>query len=210
MQEVTALEYYQSTISAMQEAKNHRAKEAKLLEQLKQHNRKALERVMQRYTNYVGTIIRNVLRGQLSQEDLEELTADVFIALWEHAMDIRTENLTGYLASIARSKAINWIRKKQIETQPLDDVVIADDTDVPAQTELAEMAEILQEMLDALPMQDRNILIRYYYYHQTVREIASELHMKEATVKTRMHRSRNKLRQLFTERGYGYEQMEFI
>ncbi len=34
--------------------------------------------------------------------------------------------------------------------------------------------------------------------------------MKESTVKTRMYRSRKKLRQLFTERGYGYEQMELV
>ncbi|HCY35286.1 MAG TPA: hypothetical protein DHU76_09000, partial [Ruminococcus sp.] len=44
----------------------------------------------------------------------------------------------------------------------------------------------------------------------SVREIAGEMHMKESTVKTRMYRSRKKLRQLFTERGYGYEQMELV
>lgn len=208
MQDVSTLELYQA--AGLQEKKRSRSKDEKLLEQLKQHDRKALERVMARYTNYVGTIIRNVLRNQVTQEDVEELTADVFIALWEHASEIRTENLTGYLAGIARSKALNQIRKRHIETEPLEDLIIADDTDISAQTEQAEMAEILQETLDELSAQDREILIRYYYYYQTVREIAGEMHMKEATVKTRMHRSRNKLRQLFTERGYGYEQMEFI
>lgn len=208
MQDVSTLELYQAV--GLQETKRRRTKEEKLLEQLKQHDRRALERIMKQYTNYVGTIIRNVLRNQASREDVEELTADVFLALWKHAPEIRTENLTGYLASIARSKAINQIRKRRIETEPLEDLVIADDTDISIQTEQAELSEILQETLDALSAQDREILIRYYYYHQTVREIAGELHMKEATVKTRMHRGRNKLRQLFTERGYGYEQMEFI
>ncbi|WP_298481704.1 RNA polymerase sigma factor [uncultured Ruminococcus sp.] len=208
MQDVSTLELYPA--AGLQEKKCSRTKDEKLLEQLKQHDRKALERVMARYTNYVGTIIRNILRNQATQEDVEELTADVFIALWEHAPEIRTENLTGYLAGIARSKALNRIRKRRIETEPLEDLIIADDTDISAQTEQAEMAEILQETLDELPAQDREILIRYYYYYQTVREIAGEMHMKEATVKTRMHRSRNKLRQIFTERGYGYEQMEFI
>lgn len=60
-------------------------KDARLLEQLKQQNRRGLERVMKRYTAYVGTILRNVTRGQTTQEDLEELTADVFLALWHHA-----------------------------------------------------------------------------------------------------------------------------
>ena len=57
---------------------------------------------------------------------------------------------------------------------------------------------------------DREVLLRFYFYRQSVREIAGEMHMKESTVKTRMYRSRKKLRQLFTERGYGYEQMELV
>ncbi|MFR6496732.1 MAG: hypothetical protein ACLUOF_10410 [Ruminococcus sp.] len=60
-------------------------KDARLLEQLKHQNRRALERVMRRYTAYVGTILRNITRGQASSEDIEELTADVFPALWHHA-----------------------------------------------------------------------------------------------------------------------------
>lgn len=103
-------------------------KDARLLEQLKQQNRRGLERVMKRYTAYVGTILRNVTRGQTTQEDLEELTADVFLALWHHAPEMRTEHLTGYLASIARSKGYNWLRKNRPETMPIDDMVISDDT----------------------------------------------------------------------------------
>ena len=170
-------------------------KDARLLEQLKHQNRRALERVMRRYTAYVGTILRNITRGQASSEDIEELTA---------------ERLTGYLASIARSKGCNWLRKRQLDTQPIDDVVVAADTDVSAQAEQAELAEIVREVMGLLPEQDREILMRYYFYRQTVSEIAGELHMKESTVKTRMYRSRKKLRQLFTERGYGYEQMELV
>lgn len=182
-------------------------KDVRLLEQLKHQNRRALERVMRRYTAYVGTILRNITRGQASSEDIEELTADVFLALWHHAPEMRTEHLTGYLASIARSKGCNWLRKRQLDTQPIDDVVVAADTDISAQ---AEQAEIVREVMGLLPEQDREILMRYYFYRQTVSEIAGELHMKESTVKTRMYRSRKKLRQLFTERGYGYEQMELV
>ena len=138
-------------------------KDARLLEQLKQQNRRGLERVMKRYTAYVGTILRNVTRGQTTQEDLEELTADVFLALWHHAPEMRTEHLTGYLASIARSKGYNWLRKNRPETMPIDDVVISDDTDVSAQAEQAELAGIVQEMLAQLPEQDRELLLRFYF-----------------------------------------------
>ena len=133
-------------------------KDARLLEQLKHQNRRALERVMRRYTAYVGTILRNITRGQASSEDIEELTADVFLALWHHAPEMRTEHLTGYLASIARSKGCNWLRKRQLDTQPIDDVVVAADTDISAQAEQAELAEIVREVMGLLPEQDREIL----------------------------------------------------
>lgn len=113
-------------------------------------------------------------------------------------------------ASPVPRAATNWLRKRQLDTQPIDDVVVAADTDISAQAEQAELAEIVREVMGLFPEQDREILMRYYFYRQTVSEIAGELHMKESTVKTRMYRSRKKLRQLFTERGYGYEQMELV
>ncbi len=186
------------------------SKEVRLLEQLKLQNRRALEKVIKRYTNYVGTILRNILREQATTEDIEELTADVFLSLWQHAPNLRTENLTGYLASIARSKAYNHVRRKKLPQQSIDDVVIVDNTDITAQAERNELSELLQDLLQMLSEQDREIFIRYYYCCQNVREIAGNLHLKEATVKTRMHRGREKLRQLLTERGYGYEEMELI
>lgn len=94
MQGAQLLEMYQNP--AIPKSQRTHTKEAKLLEQLRQHNRKALERVMQRYTNYVGTILRNILREQATQKDLEELTVDVFLSLWNHAPEMRTENLSAY------------------------------------------------------------------------------------------------------------------
>ncbi len=59
--------------------------EAKLIEKLRRKNISALGRIIDMYTPYVSTIIRNALRGYISREDLEELTADSFVSLWEHA-----------------------------------------------------------------------------------------------------------------------------
>lgn len=209
MEEIHGLETYKAA-AILSLPRKKLSKESRLVAQLREHQRDALVYIIQQYTNYVGTIIRNVLREQVSQEDLEELTADVFVALWRHAAEMRTDNLTSYLASIARSKAINYLRKHHPFTESLEEVTLADSTDISATAEQAELAQLLTEMLETLSTQNRDILIRYYYYHQTIREIAQEMGMKESTVKTRMHRSRKQLRQLFTERGYGYEQMEFI
>lgn len=45
----------------------------------------ALEWFIDRYGSYVGTIANNVLQNSMSQADVEEVTADVFVTLWKSA-----------------------------------------------------------------------------------------------------------------------------
>ncbi|MBQ8515728.1 MAG: sigma-70 family RNA polymerase sigma factor [Ruminococcus sp.] len=185
-------------------------KESKLIHQLKKKNITALERCIEMYTPYVSTIIRNTLRGYVSHEDLEELTADVFHSLWEHAEQIRSEYLSGYLASIAKSKACNYMRKNIVITETLEDVVIASDENVEEEADQQELARLLKALLEELPDKEREIMIRYYYYQQTVSEVAQEMDMNLSTIKTKLSRSRKRLKQMLIERGYGYEEMELI
>ena len=46
---------------------------------MKQHDPDALSELMQQYTAYVGTIVRNILGKVLTESDVEEVTADVFV-----------------------------------------------------------------------------------------------------------------------------------
>ena len=55
--------------------------EKKLVERLQKRSRAALERAIDQYTPYVGVTAWRGLGGSASREDLEELVADVFLAL---------------------------------------------------------------------------------------------------------------------------------
>ena len=59
--------------------------ERRLAEKLKARSRPALDQAVRRFTPYVGTVICRTLSGRAVREDVEELAADVFLALWEHA-----------------------------------------------------------------------------------------------------------------------------
>ena len=52
-----------------------------------------------------------------------------------------------------------------------------------------------------MPADDREIFVRFYYYRQTVREIAQIIGMNESTVKARLSRGRAKLREKLTKEG---------
>ncbi len=179
--------------------------ESRLITLLQQQKPEGLQALMTTYQAYVGTIIRNITRTTLHEQDVEELTADTFLAVWQTADKLQTGKVRAYLAAIARNKAKSRLRTAQ-EVLPLEEeTFLLETADLEQTVEHALLAEALQDTLQALSEKDRNVLIRYYYYYQHVPEIAAELNLSAAAVKVRLHRARKKLKQLLIERGYVYE-----
>lgn len=102
-----------------------------LLMRLKHKSERALTEVIERYTAYVTTIIREILNDKATAEDVEELVADTFIALWttaERIDYIHYSSLKAYIGMIARNKAKDFLRMhKNINLELYDDVLIIDD-----------------------------------------------------------------------------------
>ena len=91
------------------------------------------------------------------------------------------------------------------EPLPADDLLAADDAEGPeAQTLRREQAETLRRLLLGMAADDREIFVRFYYYRQTVREIASVMEKNESTVKARLARGRARLRDKLTKEVDGY------
>ena len=146
-----------------------------LIRRLKQHQPQALEELIETYSPYVGTIVRNIIGKYLSESDVEELTADVFLAVWEHTDQLKAGKLTAYLAAIARNRAKNRIRGYH-ETVNLEDMIeIGSGEDLEDAIDRKILGELLRDVLDTLTEKDREILIRYYYCYENVRQIAETL-----------------------------------
>ncbi|MCL2152886.1 MAG: sigma-70 family RNA polymerase sigma factor [Oscillospiraceae bacterium] len=154
----------------------------------------ALAQTIDKYTNYVCTIIRNTAGAALRHEDIEEVASDVFLALWNNAD--KADKLKQYIAAIARNKAKNKLREAA-ESLPLNENMLADDG-VTMEDRLISDSErqLLKSTVLAMEETDRDIFLRYYYGGQTVSEIALRIGMREATIKQRLVRGRNKLRQI--------------
>ena len=69
--------------------------ESKLIKKLNQRSRGALDQAVGRYTPYVSAVILRTLTGHACREDVEELCADVFVALWLHAFGAGSPPLAG-------------------------------------------------------------------------------------------------------------------
>ncbi len=176
--------------------------EESLLARLREGDEAALGEIIERYTPYVGAIVWNIVRESLGPEDAQELTADVFCTLWRNADKARPEALKAYLGSIARTRALNALRRTGREL-PLEDDLLAIPVPGPEdETARRELYTALRRAVDALGEPDRNIFLRHYYLGQNSRVIAETLRLSQNTVTSKLRRGRERLRRELEEGGY--------
>ena len=176
--------------------------EGTLVRKLNHHSRSALERAVTQYTPYVGAVLWGVLEGRACREDLEELSADVFLTLWAHREELDpTHGLRPWLGTVARNKAKDWLRRRR-ETLPLDETLPVDRQDTPEEiAQQRDQAARLWAAVDGLGEPDRTLFFRYYYQGDKLKDVARDLGLNSSTAKQRLFRGRQKLKQQLMEGG---------
>ncbi len=178
----------------------------RLAARLKHHDEDALAELITCYTPLVSTIASQIACGQLSRADIEEIVSDVFVTVWKNAAAIRPDTIKGYICCIAKSRTKDRLRQIHFrQTADLEEADQADDFFLDELYERKEIHQTLREEIRKLSEPDREILIRHYYYYQTVSAIAEALQMNAETVKSKLRRTRNKLKKALKDRGYYYD-----
>lgn len=173
--------------------------ERKLAKKLNGHSRGALDQAVGRYTPYVSAVILRTLSGRACREDVEELCADVFVALWTHADTLDPEQgIRPWLAAVAKNRATDWLRCHRPSGPIPED---APDPS-PGPEELAQRREQsarLWAAVDALSEPDRTLFLRYYYEGDKLKTVAAELGLSETAAKQRLFRGRKALKAALQE-----------
>lgn len=180
--------------------------EKRILKKLCNKDEKALEEIIEMYSAYVTTIVGSLLSARGTKEDMEEVVADTFIALWETAERIdykKYSSIKAYIAVIARNKAKDRLRTIHGQALQLADDILIVDNSMEQIVLQKEQQRIIKKTLKQLKPQDWKIFVAYYYQYKKVDEIARELHMNPQTVKTRMRRGRELLKTVLIKEGYG-------
>lgn len=173
----------------------------RLIEKLRHGDAAAFEALMKKYAAYVYAVVKNHSAGLLTHEDIEELTADTFAALWlgREALD-PTRTLMPLLAVTARNKTLNRLRTVRL-TVGLEEAAEIADESVPDEWESAAAEDILEgaEQLDRV---SREVFLRHYIYGEPLDRIAKGLGMSPGSVRTRLFRARERIKKYLSERGY--------
>jgi len=172
-----------------------RLNEAKALALLKSGNQEALEWFIDKYSAYVGTVVNSILKDSMSHADVEEVTSDVFVTLWRSAEKLYPLNLKGYLSRVARSLSMQKLRERSQELPLDEDILILDDDSAFDRLEQQEQDALVRKAVYSMSQPDKEIFLRFYYYCQSVSTIAKQMQMNPSTIKTRLRRGRERLRQ---------------
>lgn len=173
--------------------------EAKALRLLQQGSAEALKWFMGKYTPYVSTIIYNIIGSAMTSADVEEVASDVFFALWENADKVNSGSVRGYLGAVARNKAKNKFREAGFELPLDEELYILEDLPLEELQMERELQHIVRKKVLEMTEPDREILLRYYYYYQSIQRISREMGMSVSNIKVRLHRARNTLRSALTD-----------
>ncbi len=181
-----------------------RMDERRLLKKLQNGDEKAFEKIIDIYSAYIVKIVGSLISSKGTKEDIEEVVADTFIALWQTAERInykKYSSIKAYIAVIARNKAKDWLRNNGQDLQLLDDVLLVDNS-LEQLIVQREQQRIIAKTLKQLKPLDWKIFVAYYYQYKKIEEIAREFQMNPQTVKTRLRRGREMLKKILIKEGY--------
>jgi RNA polymerase sigma-70 factor (ECF subfamily) len=165
----------------------------------------ALAAFYDRYSRLVFGLALNTVGDRATAE---EVTQDVFMRVWERAVQYRSEQarVSTWLTSIARNRAIDMLRRRGVRAEShsvaWDDLAPGAEPSAGGPEEEAGLAlerDRVRAALAGLPGEQKEVLALAYFKGYTQSEIAAALGQPLGTVKTRMRRGMQKLREALND-----------
>jgi RNA polymerase sigma-70 factor (ECF subfamily) len=172
----------------MEQRRIHQGKWAErvLAERLADGDRSAL---VDLYDRYAGFVYGLALRTLSNRQAAEDVTQDVFVALWENPGQFEPGRgtLRGFLGTMTHRRSVDLIRREEARRRresraPTD----------PAGPDLAETVARsdatgrVRDALVTLPEAQRRALELAYFHGHTYRQVATVLQIPEGTAKSRL------------------------
>lgn len=181
--------------------------EREILTLLQRHEEAGLEAALEQY----GTRLRLLAVGIVGAEAAEECVNDALLSAWNAIPPLQPQSLYAYLCKLTRNMAFNRYHAQKAQKRGGGTLTLSLEelseclpgSESPAQE--AEAAALSRAISDFLRMQSkraRNVFLGRYFYAMTLKEIADRFGMRENTVKTSLHRTRQGLRSYLEQEAF--------
>ena len=178
--------------------------DAELVRRARAHDEAAVRLIMQANNRRLYRIARGILR---SDSEAEDVVQETYVQAFTHLESFRGDSsLATWLARIAMNGALGRLRRQRpsvdwstlapgvLEAQIIQFPLSATPEDPEKAMAQREIQHVVEHAIDQLPEAFRIVFITRVIEGMNVEETADLLGLKPETVKTRLHRARNMLR----------------
>lgn len=170
-----------------------------LIDQALEGQQTAYQKLVEKYSNVVGLLIRKVIHNAGEIEDLKQ---EVFIKAFNSLHTFKREYaFSTWLFRIATNHAIDFLRKKQLLTYSMEDSLETQDGSLRQQFAAPapnpeskliqkEATRQIQKAISRLPEKYRICIELRHQEDKSYEEISEELNLPLGTIKARIFRAR--------------------
>src|ERR1700712_1766274 len=169
-----------------------------LIDQVLAGNQAAYADLVKRHQRFVFTLAMRFAKGR---EDAEEIAQDCFIKAYRSLGSFqRQSKFSTWLYSIVYTTAMTFLRKKRVDTDSIDDenTYIQVESQSSAydinNAENRSRSFYLNQAIEQLLPDDATIITMFYKGEQSLEEIAQTMGMEANTVKVKLFRARQRLK----------------
>lgn len=155
--------------------------------------------LVKRHQRFVFTL---ALRFAKNREDAEEIAQDCFVKAYRALGTFKqTAKFSTWLYTITYTTAMTFLRKKRLDTSSIND----DETLIQLENhtssfnangyERQNSHAFLNQAITFLAPDDATIITMFYQGEQSLEEIGEALHIEPNTVKVKLHRARQRLKE---------------
>jgi RNA polymerase sigma factor (sigma-70 family) len=165
----------------------------------------AFRELVELYQRMVYTTCQRIL--DRCPGEVDDAVQETFLKLARSAPRIES-NLGAWLHSCARTTALNRLRsvrlrsRREFEIGTSQAAVALADAEAPEDPlEQHDELQVIEDLVDELPKQERELVVAYYYLGQTQQQIADRLGVSQVAVQKRLKGVLEVLRHRCTKRG---------
>ena len=134
----------------------------------------------------------------------EDITQETFLQVYQNLETLNDPTqFTRWLYAIVNNLCIAWHRRDRLQTQPLEETHISEiETEAysrhvateQAKTSAQAQRDLVKKLLAKLKESDQEVITLHYFEEMTSSEIGTYLGVSENTIKSRLHRARQRLK----------------
>lgn len=169
-----------------------------LFNEIRNRNRKVFEALFREYYPFLTKFAEGFIFNKHVSEDIVQ---NLFVSFWESSKRIEIEtSIKSYLYQSVKNRCLNYLRDLHVQDKnKLLYIEASLNSDDPSSWQEIDLTRKIQDAIDSLPPQMKELFKMKYLQGAKTKEIAEAKGISENTIKTQLQRAKEKLRKKLAE-----------